>query len=149
MCIKRQAGVTLIELIVYIAIVSVGIAGILSVMTTTTRYSAAPMLRKQALAVAESLLEEVLLKEYDNPTGGYSGADRSQFDDVDDYSGYSMTGISDIAGSPIAALSDYNATVAVAGATISGVTAKLVTVTVTGPSNVSVALSGYRTDYAP
>lgn len=149
MSIRRQSGISLIELIIYIAIVSVGIAGILSVMSVTAQHSADPMMRKQALAVAESLLEEVLLKEYDNPVGGYSGPDRTQFDDVDDYNGYSMTGISDIGGSPIAALSSYNASVAVSGTTLSGVAAKLVTVTVSGPGSLSIALSGYRTDYAP
>ncbi|MEW6132891.1 MAG: pilus assembly protein MshD [Pseudomonadota bacterium] len=149
MSIRRQIGISLIELVLYIAIVSVGIAGILSVMNVTAQHSADPMVNKQALAVAESLLEEVLLKEYDNPAGGYSGADRTQFDDVDDYNGYTMTGISDIGGSPIAALSAYNASVAVLATTLSGVAAKLVTVTVTGPGGASIALSGYRTDYAP
>lgn len=62
MSIKRQAGITLIELVLYIVIVSVGIAGILSVMNVTTQHSADPMVRKQALAAAESLLEEILLK---------------------------------------------------------------------------------------
>lgn len=149
MCIKRQAGITLIELVLYIAIVSVGIAGILSVMNITTQHSADPLVRKQSLAATESLLEEILLKEYDNPTGGYSGADRSQFDDVDDYSGYSSTGINDISGSPIALLADYDASVSVTVTAINGVAAKLITVTVTGPDNVPIKLSGYRTDYAP
>lgn len=68
---------------------------------------------------------------------------------MDDYSGYSSTGINDISGSPIAALADYDASVSVSGTTISGVAAKLITVTITAPGNESVNLSGYRTDYAP
>ncbi len=55
----RQKGISLIELIMFIVIVSVGIAGILSVMNVTTKASADPLLRKQALAIAESLLEEI------------------------------------------------------------------------------------------
>jgi MSHA pilin protein MshD len=59
-----QAGISLIELIMFIVIISVGLAGILSVMTVTTRASADPMLRKQAIAIAESLLEEIELQPF-------------------------------------------------------------------------------------
>jgi MSHA pilin protein MshD len=59
-----QAGISLIELIMFMVIVSVGLAGILSVMTVTTRASADPMLRKQAIAIAESLLEEIQLQPF-------------------------------------------------------------------------------------
>lgn len=60
----RQKGISLIELIMFIVIVSVGIAGILSVMNVTSQASADPMLRKQALAIAESLLEEITLQPF-------------------------------------------------------------------------------------
>lgn len=43
----------------FILIVSVGVVGILSVMNVTTQASADPMLRKQALSIAESLLDEI------------------------------------------------------------------------------------------
>lgn len=57
----RQAGVTLVELIMFIVIISVALAGILQVMRFTTANSADPLRRKQALMVAEALLEEVRL----------------------------------------------------------------------------------------
>jgi MSHA pilin protein MshD len=60
----RQSGISLVELIMFIIIVSVGIAGILSVMNVTTQSSADPMLRKQALSIAESLLEEIQLQPF-------------------------------------------------------------------------------------
>ncbi|CAN5905337.1 hypothetical protein BH11PSE12_BH11PSE12_32990 [soil metagenome] len=60
----RQRGISLIELIMFIVIVSVGLVGILSVMNVTTRASADPMLRKQAIAIAESLLEEIELQPF-------------------------------------------------------------------------------------
>ena len=47
----RQAGLTLVELIVFIVIVSVGLAGILVTYDTVVRHSADPLVRKQALAV--------------------------------------------------------------------------------------------------
>jgi len=54
-----QRGISLIELILFIVIVSVALAGIMLVMNQTSGHSADTLVRKQALAVAESLLEEV------------------------------------------------------------------------------------------
>jgi MSHA pilin protein MshD len=65
MCIlPRQRGISLIELIMFIMIIGVALAGILLVMNTTTMGSANPMIRKQSLAIAESLLEEVELMPF-------------------------------------------------------------------------------------
>ncbi len=64
MCTKAQRGVSLIELIMFIVIVSVALAGILLVMNVTTKGSADPLIHKQALAIAESLLEEVELMPF-------------------------------------------------------------------------------------
>lgn len=55
-----QRGITLIEQIVFIVIVSVGVIGLVSVMNPAIRASADPMLTKQLLAIAESLLNEVM-----------------------------------------------------------------------------------------
>jgi MSHA pilin protein MshD len=56
---ERQAGVSLIELIVFIVIVSVGVVGLISVMNPSIRSSADPMVTKQFVAIAESLLNEI------------------------------------------------------------------------------------------
>lgn len=57
-------GFSLLELILFIVIISVGLAGILSVMTLTSKSSAQPVLRKQAMAIADSLLEEITLQPF-------------------------------------------------------------------------------------
>jgi MSHA pilin protein MshD len=57
--IKQQLGVTLVELIVFIVIISVALAGVLKTLEITNRGSVDPMLSKQALAIAESLLTEI------------------------------------------------------------------------------------------
>lgn len=59
-----QRGVTLIELVVFIVIVSVGVVGLLSVSGALVRHSADPMLRKQMMAAAETLLNEVLQQPF-------------------------------------------------------------------------------------
>lgn len=56
---RRQRGVTLIELIMFIVIIGVALTAILGVVSMTTKNSADPVRRKQALILAEGLLEEV------------------------------------------------------------------------------------------
>lgn len=55
----RQNGMTLIELVLFIVIVSVGVAGILLVLNVTVWKSSDPLVQKQAQALAEGLLEEI------------------------------------------------------------------------------------------
>lgn len=65
MCTRHnQYGISLVELVLFIVIVSIALMGILSVMNVTTRGSADPLIHKQALAIAESLLEEVELMPF-------------------------------------------------------------------------------------
>ncbi len=142
-----QKGFTLVELIIFIVVVSAGMAGILLVMNRIVVTSADPMIQKQSLALAESLLEEIMLKEYANPSDGYTGLDRTQFDDVSDYERYSTsTGMVDGSGTPIPGLGGYNISPAVSVVTtadLPGVIAKKITVSTTGPGG-TVTLSGYR-----
>ncbi|MBU1395820.1 MAG: prepilin-type N-terminal cleavage/methylation domain-containing protein [Gammaproteobacteria bacterium] len=183
MCTTDQRGLSLIELLVFIVVVGIAVSGVLSVYSLNARSSADPMVQKQALAIAESLLEEVLAKPYTycdpddaqaetatssaiGPAGcattpegmGAEGVeDRysnlTPYDNVNDYNGFNMTGIVDLGGNAIAPLAAYTASVRVqpAGA-FNGIPSGetlLATVTVTGPGNHSVSLSGYRTRYAP
>lgn len=61
---RRCRGMTFIELIMFIVIVSVGLAGLLSALNVSVRSSADPMIRKQMLSIAEALLEEVELQPF-------------------------------------------------------------------------------------
>jgi MSHA pilin protein MshD len=189
----RQAGISLIELVMFIVIVSVGVVGILSVMNVTTKSSADPLIRKQSLAIAESLLEEIELQPFTycfptdpiyagstppaSATVGVGGCSAGMSEDalaavprvanaagvardaqnVSDYRNFTMgTPIRDINGSPIAELAGYQATVAISQVPFTGVlnsagnadTLKI-DVTVNGPSNTGITLTGYRMRYAP
>ncbi len=156
---RRLRGFTLLEVIVFIVVVGAGLAGILSVMNTTVKSSADPMVVKQKLAIAESLLEEILLKEFVKPSGstvqGYAaGGSRVLFDCVDDYNGYTTTtGVVDGQGTAVPSLSQYNvrtqagtAGVVVAQVTVNGSVLRQVTVTVTGPGG-DITLTGHRGNY--
>lgn len=69
---QNQTGISLIELIIFIVILSVALTGITLIYINTTRYSADPVVRIRSIELAQSTLEEILLKAYDDntPTGG-------------------------------------------------------------------------------
>lgn len=159
MCTRhRQHGISLVELIMFIVIVSVALAGILLVLNVTTKSSADPLIHKQALAVAESLLEEVELQDFISAGANVTvnQANRaSQYHIVRDYNGFpndATTGIYSVNGTTIAGLGNYNASVSVANAALGSITsgsgnAVLITVTVTDPQGNAIQISGYRTAY--
>jgi MSHA pilin protein MshD len=145
----RQRGFTLIELIIFIVVISAGLAGILSVMNTVVKSSADPMVRKQAMALAESVLEEVMLHNFNDPDGTTTGeTGRSNWDNVDDFdainevvsaSGPVFTGL------PVGVYG-YTIKVDVDPATLGALAAKTVTVTVSRGAE-SISLIGYRACY--
>ena len=146
---QRPHGFTLIEVIIFIVVVGIGVAGILSVYTTTIRNSADPLVRKQAMAIAESLMEEITAKEFANPTGGYTGGSRALWDDVDDFNGYTSTGITDVLGTAVAGLTGYNVSpaVAVTTVTVGSASLKRIVVSVTDTQGQVISLTGYRGNY--
>lgn len=149
----RQAGLTLVELIIFIVVISVGLVGILSAMNMMTAASADPMVRKQAMAMAESILEEVLAKDATATlpeTDLANCSNRALYVGVSDYACFDgaptsavIRGNATLGADPIAQLAGFAGTVAVAAVNVSGVAMQRVTVTVTG-GNESVSLVGYR-----
>ena len=61
---RHCRGVTLVELIVFMLIVGVALAGVFSAFNTITAASADPQVRKQVLAIAESLMDEIALMPF-------------------------------------------------------------------------------------
>jgi MSHA pilin protein MshD len=61
---KSLRGASLIELIVFMIVVGVGVVGLVSVSVPLVRNSADPALRKQMMAAAETLLNEVLQQPF-------------------------------------------------------------------------------------
>lgn len=145
---RAQSGFTLIEVIIFIVVVSVALAGVLLVIDTVVKTSADPMVRKQALALADSVLEEVLNKAYEDPDGlpNVVEAGRATFDDVDDYNGQTQAAFTDL---PSQITDRYTIGIVVnPPAPLNGVNAKRVVVTVTQVvSGEAISMTGYRGNY--
>ncbi|WP_020675478.1 prepilin-type N-terminal cleavage/methylation domain-containing protein [Geopsychrobacter electrodiphilus] len=144
----NQQGVTLIELIVVMVVISIALVGVMSVINYTTLHSADPMLRQQSIAIAEAYMEEISLKSYTDP-GGPVELGRADFDDVADYNGLTDNGAHDQTGAAIMGLESYTVQVTVGSASfgIPAVAGLKIDVTVTDPAGETLTLTGYRTDY--
>lgn len=148
-----ERGASLIELIMFIVIVSVALTGIMLVMNITAGHSANPLVNKQALTVAESLLEEIGLQDFlDNGfSGPYTQANRASFDDIMDYNGFTTTGVYPANGTvAVSGLQNYSVVVAVSAVNwgnIPSTSAVQITVAVTDPSGQSLDAIGYRAAY--
>jgi MSHA pilin protein MshD len=147
---RRVRGMTLMELILAIVVIGVGLAGVLVAFNQAVFRSADPMVRKQMLAIAEEMMEEITLKPYGDPGAAPAVCARAAFDDIGDFNGYTtgVDGICDIDGNDIPSLDTYNVTVAVTvNALPNGVDARRIEVTVTHGGE-ALTLVGYRTGWA-
>jgi MSHA pilin protein MshD len=113
---RAEQGLSLIELTIFIVVVSIAATGVMLVMNLNTRHSVDPQLQKQALAIAEALLEEVELMPFTacdpdgadtcakpeaiGPEAAYAnqpdpearGSATAPFDNVNDYHGFTLAG---------------------------------------------------------
>jgi MSHA pilin protein MshD len=135
-----------------IIVIGVGLAGVLSAFSATTRGSADPLVNQQMLAIAEEMMEEIQLKPFTVAANtARVDCERNTYNDVADYNGYSTTAakkICTIDGTAIPSLTGYAVSVQVQTTTLVGVAAaKRISITVTRGSD-SLVLVGWRTDYA-
>jgi MSHA pilin protein MshD len=146
---RKQRGLTLIELIVSLVIASVLLGSMWSAWQLLGRGSADPMVQRQQLAIAQSLLREIELQPLPGSTGGAAAATpgRTGFASITDYNGLSMSGITDAEGNAISGLGAYGASVSVTTLALAGVPAGSgywVSVSVTGPDSRALVLGQWR-----
>lgn len=146
---RIQLGVSLIEMVVFIVVVSIALLGLIGVYNQAMINNVDPIVRVRALEAAQSKLDEILSLKYDSatPTGGIPACGTSgpnvctnmpdpsptpDYNDVDDYNGW---GDEPYTG--------YNRSVTV----VTNNNIKLITVTVTMPTGGSILLSAERANF--
>lgn len=142
-----QRGVSLVELVVFLVVVSIASAALMGVYTNSVKNNADPIIKVRALELAQAKLDEILALKYDanTPTGGIpacSGSDPgavacnntkdSDMNDVDDYNN-----VSDIP------YTGYTRSVTVTTAN----NTKLIRVTISAPTNVTLSLVAFRANF--
>ncbi|RLT97931.1 MAG: type II secretion system protein [Ketobacter sp.] len=157
MCTDRQQGTTLVELVMAIAVAGVLLVGLMTAYSSIVGRSSDPMVRTQSVSLAESYLEEALLKPFHDPGGSVCpaspGGNRENFNNVCDYHNYSAASITLPNGAVVSGLNGYSVAITVTNiaagelGAIPTSCALKVTVNITSPLNEVVSLTGYRTDY--
>ncbi len=163
------------ELVLFIVVVSVGLAGVLFVFTQVTKNSVDPLIRKQMVLVADAMMDEIQLQPYtwcdaddsntetassaadctiSNSIGPESGEVRGAgFDHVDDYNGYSSTGVRDAFNVAVAGLESYNVAVTVNNGVMPSMPVtealKILVVVTHTQTNTTFRQEAWRTRYAP
>ena len=149
-------GVTLIEMVVFIVVLSIGLTAMVAVLNNHLSNSVDPIVNTRALECAQAKLDEISARKFDenSPTGGVPACGSGEvgavpclgivpdgdFDDVGDFQGQLDN-------------SDSNCSVSVtvtnAGGDLglSADQARRITVDVTSPGGGYATLSTYRTNF--
>lgn len=163
---RHQNGMTLVEMVISIVLISIAITAVLSAFSTSMGRSADPLWKNKSLKLAQLYLDEILSKKYDanTPLGGIPAAtsvscnvagpasgSRANYDTVDDYNGIDEAPQLVTAGG-MGTYSQYNVKVSVvcAGSDVNVANnrnAKRITVTITPPNQPPMPFSVYRGNF--
>lgn len=139
---RQYRGVTLIELVLAIVIISLASAGIMLLISDTTRRSGDPLLTEQASAIAEAYMEEIQQKQFCDPDwdhdgippndtdcpvhcvssactsckalgSGWTVETRATYDDVCDYTSIAGEAPTNQNGTPVNGLGQYQVSVSI------------------------------------
>jgi len=170
---RDQAGFTLVELVVFIVVVSLALTGVILVINRTVTLAPEALVRTRALEIAQAYLDEIATRRYDENTGqggvprcdssdpgaqpcsnvlGPEGETRAVFDDVDDYHGLDDSPPVDVAGNPFPGYDGYRVriSVAYAGAEVGLANdrlAKRVSLVITAPDGQTIPVTFYRGNF--
>lgn len=151
---RDQRGVTLIDLILVIVIVSIAIPPMMALLIQVVRGHTFGVTVSSANFLASTLLEEIRSKRWDERAPspslvlGPDGESRATYNDVDDFTGLDESPPQDSLGNPLAGFNGYRQQVSVCYVMSTNLDTcvggpsiyKKVTVTVTDPEGRSAEL---------
>ena len=169
----RHQGFTLVELIVTMLLMSIAVLGISQALAFGLRHQSDAIWQVKSVALAETYLEEILARGYDEntPSGGVpacspttapcsltfdDGESRPEFDDVDDYDGLNESPPRDAEGLVRTGYDGYRVQVAVRYVNAGEVAAfgmddvsdaKVITVTVSSPSSTDMGFAVLKANF--
>lgn len=140
-----SSGVSLIEMIVFIVVVSIALLALVGVYRQATVNNVDPIVRVRALESAQSLLDEILSLKYSEstPAGGVPACTTcddtpdTNMNDVDDYRNYT--------DSPYGVGSGYTRSVTVTTNAANNI--KVIEVSVTTPRGERILLAAERANF--
>lgn len=168
---ERARGFTLVELVLTMAIISIAALAIFSSLSFAFAHQADGMFRARAIALAQTYLEQIVARRYDEttppggvpactvctPSGSFSeGEARADFDDVDDYDGIDDLPPVDESGATLTAFEGFRVQVEVRYPSAAEVTAlglsastdaKLISLLVTPPGKSAMRFDAIRANF--
>jgi len=168
--LSSQCGVTLIELVISIVILSIAVVSLVTVMSQSIGRSSNILLQDKSVQLAQAYLDEILAKRFDEstPVGGIPAAvlsacvlsaeseSRASYDDVDDYHGLVEQPPQSQTNAQFSSYAGYKVEVDVSCAgtelglgasAAANRRAKRIDVTVTDPAGQSMIFSAYRSGF--
>ena len=142
---RCQSGMTLIELVIAIVVVSIAVIGMLALLSSIASHSADALVRTQSIAIARSYLDEILGAQF-TPDGALGA--RAAFNDIQDYALNPDQQPRMRNGAPMTGLNQYRVVVLTVNAVIGGVAGAQIIVRVTSPTGSVTELRGFRTNHA-
>jgi len=143
----KQRGVTLVELIVSIMVIATAGAALVGTLSYLAGTGSDAILQAQAQAIADAYLAEITDKSFADPNGVDGEANRTLFDDVDDYNGLDTAAASDV---QLAAAGNFRVRVNLTAGGLGTLPAAAVwriDVTVNYGNGASAVATGYRTNH--
>lgn len=174
MRVERYRGFTLIEMIIIILVLSLALTGVTLLINRAVQQSPEALVQTRAMELAQSYLDEILHKRYDEQTGqggtprcdstdnatqacsntlgNEEGGLRRNFDDVDDYHDLDDQPPVTASGTNFDFYASYRVQVSVSYAgnelgLASNRGAKRITVSVTTPLGNVIPVSAYRVNF--
>lgn len=145
----KQNGVSLIELIVFIVVVSIALLALVGVYQQATIKNVDPLIRVQALEAAQSRLDEILALKYDEKTkaGGMYPCSTPGQDACDNLPDENMNDVDDFQGVVENNTPHTGFTRSVSITTDTTNMIKLIQVRVTTPGGETIVLAAERANF--